>query len=89
MIRTGEEYRNSIRDDREVWIDGARVADVTTHPAFKPVVDARARINDMAHEESYRDTMSYEDPETGDPLDAACIDWLKRAGWMGALAIFS
>ena len=36
MIRTGDEYRESIRDGREVWIDGERVADVTTHPAFKP-----------------------------------------------------
>ena len=50
MIRTGEEYRESIRDGREVWIDGERVDDVTTHPAFKPIVDVRARIYDLAHE---------------------------------------
>jgi len=66
MIRTGQEYRDSIRDDREVWIDGERVADVTTHPAFKPVIDARARIYDMAHEESYRDIMTCEDPQSGE-----------------------
>ena len=42
MIRTSEEYLDSIRDGREVWIDGERVDDVTTHPAFKPIVDARA-----------------------------------------------
>ena len=29
MIRTGDQYRASIRDDREVYIDGARVKDVT------------------------------------------------------------
>ena len=50
MIRTGDEYRESLRDGREVWIDGEKVADVATHPAFKPIVDARARIYDMAHE---------------------------------------
>ena len=33
-----------------MWIDGERVDDVTTHPAFKPIVDVRARIYDMAHE---------------------------------------
>lgn len=44
MIRTGEQYRESIRDGREVWIGGERVKDVTEHPAFKPAVDARARI---------------------------------------------
>ncbi len=52
MIRTGAEYRESIKDGREVWIDGERVDDVTTHPAFKPIVDVRARIYDMAHEEA-------------------------------------
>jgi hypothetical protein len=44
MIRTGEEYRASLRDGREVWMSGERVHDVTTHPQFRPLVDARARI---------------------------------------------
>ena len=25
MIRTGEQYRNGLRDGREIWIDGERV----------------------------------------------------------------
>ncbi|MDA8031800.1 MAG: hypothetical protein MPK62_11885, partial [Alphaproteobacteria bacterium] len=37
MIRTGNEYRDSIRDNREVYINGERVRDVTTHPMFKPL----------------------------------------------------
>ncbi|MGR4000291.1 MAG: hypothetical protein OD811_00630, partial [Alphaproteobacteria bacterium] len=44
MIRNGEEYRDSIRDNREVYVNGERVRDVTTHPMFKPLVDIRARI---------------------------------------------
>ena len=28
MLRTGEEYRNSIRDGRNVWVDGKKVDDV-------------------------------------------------------------
>jgi 4-hydroxyphenylacetate 3-monooxygenase len=59
MIRTGEEYRESIRDGREVWMNGERVHDVTIHPAFKPLVDVRARIYDMAHDEATRDVMTY------------------------------
>jgi len=47
MIRTGEDYKNSIRDGREVYVNGEKVADVTTHPQFKPLVDIRARIYDM------------------------------------------
>ena len=66
MIRTGEEYRESIRDGREVWICGERVSDVPSHPAFKPIVDARARIYDMAHEDATRDIMTRRDAESGE-----------------------
>ena len=65
MIRTGEEYRESIRDEREVWINGERVADVPSHPMFKPIVDIRARIYDMAHDLATRDIMTVVD-ETGE-----------------------
>jgi 4-hydroxyphenylacetate 3-monooxygenase len=67
MIRTGQDYRESIRDGRRVWINGEKVKDVTVHPAFKPIVDVRARIYDMAHEDRYRETMSYRDPGTNEP----------------------
>ena len=66
MIRTGDDYRESIRDGREVYIDGERVADVTTHPMFKPIVDIRARIYDMAHEPGFREVMTYVDPTLGE-----------------------
>jgi len=59
MIRTGDEYRASIRDGREVYINGERVDDVVTHPAFKPLVEVRARIYDMAHDPSTRSLMTY------------------------------
>ena len=72
MLRTGEQYRDSIRDDRQVWMNGERVADVTTHPAFKPIVDVRARIYDMAHEEEYREIMAYVDDESN---EANCIGY--------------
>ena len=61
MIRTGDEYRDSIRDGREVWINGERVDDVTCHPMFKPLVDVRARIYDMQHERQFCDVMTYQE----------------------------
>ena len=84
MIRTAAEYRESIRDGREVWIDGERVEDVTTHPAFKPIVDVRARIYDMAHETETRDVMSYVDPGSGErcavgpKLPTSKDDWTAK-----------
>jgi 4-hydroxyphenylacetate 3-monooxygenase len=66
MIRTGAEYRESIRDGREVWVNGERVNDVPSHPMFQPVVDIRARIYDMAHEDATQDLMTTQDPNTGE-----------------------
>src|SRR5690348_13820924 len=63
MLRTGAQYRDSLRDGRQVWINGERVKDVATHAAFKPIVDIRARIYDMAQEEKFRPVMAYRDPE--------------------------
>ena len=59
MIRTAQQYRDSLRDGREIYINGERVRDVTTHPMFKPLVDIRARIYDMAHEPATADMLSY------------------------------
>ncbi|MHC8604066.1 4-hydroxyphenylacetate 3-hydroxylase family protein [Arenicellales bacterium IMCC58067] len=63
MIRTGDEYRDSIRDGREVFINGEKVPDVTTHPMFKPLVDIRARIYDMQHEAATASKMVYRDDD--------------------------
>ena len=71
MLRTGEQYRDSIRDGRQVWINGERVKDVTTHPSFKPIVDLRARLYDMAHESKHREAMSYIDPASNEPCNLA------------------
>ena len=66
MIRTGQQYRDSVRDGRQVYINGERVKDVTTHPMFKPLVDIRARIYDMQHDAATRDVMTWTDPQSGD-----------------------
>jgi 4-hydroxyphenylacetate 3-monooxygenase len=81
VIRTGDEYRESIRDGREVWIDGDRVDDVPTHPAFAPIVDVRARIYDMAHEAASRELMSYVDSDTGERNAVALKPPRTREDW--------
>jgi len=82
MIRTGQEYRDSIRDGRRIWINGERVADVTTHPQFKPLVDIRARIFDMQHEEAHQDLMTVtQDGELnalGSALPYTQDDWWSK-----------
>jgi 4-hydroxyphenylacetate 3-monooxygenase len=59
MIRTGSQYLDSIRDGREVYINGERVKDVTQHAMMKPLVDIRARIYDMQHADRSRELLAY------------------------------
>jgi 4-hydroxyphenylacetate 3-monooxygenase len=53
---TGAEYIQSLQDGREVYIDGDRVADVTTHPAFHNSVRSIARLYDALHDPKRRDS---------------------------------
>src|SRR6202167_6006660 len=61
MIRAGSQYLDSIRDGREVYINGERVKDVTRHPMLKPLIDIRARIYDMQHAAATREVLSYQE----------------------------
>ena len=61
MIRTGDEYRASLDDGREVWMNGEKVKDVCAHPQLKPVIDVRARIYDMQHDPSTKDQTTYQE----------------------------
>ncbi|MEW6471002.1 MAG: 4-hydroxyphenylacetate 3-monooxygenase, oxygenase component [Actinomycetota bacterium] len=65
-IRTGKEYIEGLRDEREVWIDGRRVDDVTTHPAFAEGIRSIARLYDLQHDPAYQDRLTYACPETGE-----------------------
>lgn len=90
MLMTGIAYRDSIRDGREIWIDGERVDDVTVHPAFKPAIDIRARVYDMAHEVRLKNIMSFHDDD-GEPCAIAWRpprtkdDWQVKRQWVDAV----
>ncbi len=47
---TGKEYMESLQDGREVWINGEKVHDVTTHPAFRNNVRSIAMLYDSLHD---------------------------------------
>ena len=62
---TGQRYIQSLKDGREIWFDGKRVGDVTTHPAFKLMIGELARVYDLQNNPEYRDDMTFVDPELG------------------------
>jgi 4-hydroxyphenylacetate 3-monooxygenase len=50
LLFTGEEYVESLRDGREVWIYGERVRDIIAHPAFRNGARSVARLYDAMHD---------------------------------------
>ena len=47
-MRTGSEYLRSLNDGRRVFVDGERVKDVTSHPAFRQAARSVANLFDIA-----------------------------------------
>jgi 4-hydroxyphenylacetate 3-monooxygenase len=67
--RTGQQYITGLQEHpREVWIDGERVQDVTTHPALRNGVRSVAALYDMQHDPALREEMTYASPPTGQPV---------------------
>ncbi len=64
MTKTGQEHLASLRDGRTIFIDGARVEDVTTHRAFRNVARSVGGLFDFANDASRRELMTFE-TETG------------------------
>ncbi|TGV15128.1 4-hydroxyphenylacetate 3-hydroxylase [Mesorhizobium sp. M8A.F.Ca.ET.173.01.1.1] len=64
-MRTGEEYLNSLRDGRAVFVDGERVRDVTTHPAFAEGARSAARLFDIASDPAMEERMTFVSPTSG------------------------
>ncbi len=64
-MKSGRDHTESLRDGREIYIDGARVEDVTTHPAFRNLVRSVAKLFDYASAPENRDLMTFETPEGG------------------------
>lgn len=69
---TGEQFKASLNDGREVWLDGKKIENVAEHPALKPTVDEFARLLDLrfATEES-KSANFYTSEETGNPVSYA------------------
>ena len=50
MLRTGEQYLEGLRDDRQIWVSGERVHDVVEHPAFRGSIGGMSGYFDWQHE---------------------------------------
>ncbi len=94
--RTGAQFLQGLRErPRELWIDGARVADPVEHPAFRNVVRSVAALYDMQHDPRIRGEMTYVSPSTGDPVGLSFLmprthdDLVRVRGMMKRWADYS
>src|SRR5438552_10781074 len=55
---SGAEYLESLRDGRTIYLYGERVADVTTHPAFRNSARSVARLYDSLADPNERDLIT-------------------------------
>src|SRR6266511_2008864 len=69
--RTGKELLAGLRDDREVWLEGRRVTDVTEHPAFAGGVQTMADLYDLQHDEA--DVCLVDHPTTGERTNVSHV----------------
>ncbi|MEX2263673.1 MAG: 4-hydroxyphenylacetate 3-hydroxylase N-terminal domain-containing protein [Bryobacteraceae bacterium] len=61
-MKTGELHLQSLRDGREVYIRGSRVADVTAHPAFRNSVASAAHLYDFQNQPENIERMTFKPP---------------------------
>ena len=61
--RTGQQYIDGLRtQEREVWLGGERVRDVTKHKGLAGGVRAIAHLYDMQHDPELREVMTFASP---------------------------
>ena len=72
-IRRGEEYLESLRDGRRLWLMGQRVEDVTTHPALAGCARSVAAVYDLQHDVAYHELLTMPSPSTGKPVSRAYL----------------
>jgi 4-hydroxyphenylacetate 3-monooxygenase len=64
-VKTGADHLASLRDGREVYIDGERVADVTAHPAFRNATRAAAALYDYQAQPENLERLTFAAPSDG------------------------
>ncbi len=73
-VRTGAEFQAGLRDEREVWLDGERVADVTAHPLLGRCARSVAELYDLQHDSVLGPKLTYPSPTTGEPVGLSFIE---------------
>ena len=69
MVRTGQQHLDSLRDGRQVYLEGELVRDVVDHPAFRNAVRTAASLYDFQAEPANAELMTFESPTSGERVN--------------------
>ncbi|MGH8014290.1 MAG: 4-hydroxyphenylacetate 3-monooxygenase, oxygenase component [Candidatus Binataceae bacterium] len=78
-VRTGAQYLESLRDDREIWLEGERVRDVTTDSRLRAAARSVAELYDLQHRPDLHDILTYSSPKTGEPISLSYLEPASEA----------
>jgi hypothetical protein len=73
-IKTGQQYINSLRDGRRLFIDGKVVSDVTAYPPLQGVIGTIAGLYDDQHDPALQDILTYVSPTSGERVSATYLE---------------
>lgn len=71
MVKDGRRHLASLKDGRTIYIDGRRVGDVASDPAFANAVATSASFYDYQADPANIEAMTFRSPVTGDAVSRA------------------
>ena len=92
-IRTGDQFLAALRNDRQIYMDGERIADVTADPRFSGAAQSMAELYDMQHDPALAERMVFASPSSGDKVGLSFIeprsvdDLIRRRAMIRALEL--
>jgi 4-hydroxyphenylacetate 3-monooxygenase len=73
-VRTGKEFLAGLRDSRQIFLDGERIADVTRDRRLAAAAKSLADLYDMQHEPALAERMTFASPVSGDRVGLSFIE---------------
>jgi aromatic ring hydroxylase len=77
-IKTGQQYVDSLRDGRKLYMDGKVITDVTAYPPLKGVIDTIAGLYDDQHDSRFRDVLTFRSPTTSSIVSKTYLEARTR-----------
>lgn len=66
MLRNGKQFLSALQDDRQVFLGGERVKDVTKHPGFRNAAQSMASLYDITSSKDNESSLTYVEEESGE-----------------------